>query len=166
MFRKYYKPLCFVAGSKTGDIHHAEDIVQELFADIYKRGKEIKLTTSIDRYLYGALFYKCSDYNKKKIHHDSIDDIPFDQKDTNSLPSDKLEEMELETEIFNTIDGLPRKCREVFMLSRFDNKKNKEIAGLLNLSEKTIETHISHALKKLKLVYNSYLKALILFLLY
>lgn len=166
LFRKYYKPLCFIAGTRIGDIHHAEDLVQELFADIFKRRKGIQLTTSIDRYLYGALFYKCSNFNKKRIHQVSLDDIPVDQKDTNSLPSDKLEEMELETEIFNAIDELPEKCREVFIMSRFENKKSKEIAAMLNLSEKTIETHISLALKKLKSVFNTYLKTLILCFIY
>ena len=162
LFRKFYKPLCYVAGRKTGDIHAAEDIVQDLFADIYFKRETIEISTSIDKYLYGALFYKCSNFNKKRKINLSYEEYAAEYPDYSGIPLRKIEEMELEAQIYDAIATLPEKCREVFELSRFENKKNREIAEILNISIKTVETHMSHALKKLGELLNNYMNILII----
>ncbi len=162
IFRKYYKPLCYVAGIKTGDVHQAEDIVQELFTDVLKAKEKIKIKSGVDKYLYGVLFYKCYYFLKKKVNSPSLDEIPFESYNFSSIPSDKLEEIELESNIYNAISNLPEKCRQVFILSRFENKKNREISEILNISIKTVETHISSALKKLTSILSDYLKVFII----
>ena len=162
LFRKFFKPLCYVAGKKTGNVHEAEDIVQDLFTEIFHKKDKIIITTSIDQYLYGALFYKCRDFNRESKNNHSLDEIYPDPGDPASLPSEKLEEMELEARIYQAITGLPEKCRQVFELSRFENKKNREIAEILNISVKTVETHMSNALKKLGETFLKYLKILII----
>jgi RNA polymerase sigma-70 factor (ECF subfamily) len=162
LFRKYYKPLCYVALKKTGNINDAEDIVQDLFTEISNKRGRIEIYTSIDKYLFGALFYKCQSFNKKQnlSLSTSLDDIIFEPMDISGIPSGKIEEMELEAEIYKAIAHLPDKCREVFELSRFRNKKNKEVADILNISIKTVETHISNALKKLGSILYEYLNVL------
>lgn len=162
LFRKYYKPLCYVAGIKTGDIHQAEDIVQELFTDILQAKEKIKIKLGVDKYLYGALFYKCHHFLKNRVKSPSLDEISFESNDFSTIPSDKLEEIELEANIYNAISNLPEKCRQVFILSRFENKKYREIAEMLDISIKTVETHMSSALKKLASLFSDYLKILII----
>ncbi|MBN2521467.1 MAG: RNA polymerase sigma-70 factor [Bacteroidales bacterium] len=166
LFRKFYKPLCYVAAIKTRDVHSAEDIVQDLFADIFSKKDKLEIVTSIDKYLYGALFFKCSNFNKKRNINHSLGELSFDPKDITSIPSDKMEEMELEAKIYSAIASLPEKCREVFELSRFQNKKNREIAVILNISIKTVETHMGIALKKLGSIIYEYLNLLIILILY
>ncbi len=166
LFRKFYKPLCYVAAIKTGDVCSAEDIVQDLFADIFSKRDTLEIFSSIDKYLYGALFFKCRNYNKKRNIHHSLDELSIDPKDITSIPSDKMEEMELEAKIYTAIANLPEKCREVFELSRFKNKRNREIAVMLNISIKTVETHMSIALKKLGSIIHEYLNTLIIATLY
>ena len=166
LFRKFYKPLCYAAGKKTGDIIAAEDIVQDLFADIYNKRQKIEITTSIDKYLYGALFYKCQHYNKKKDVNLSFEDCTVEPRDYSGISSIKIEEIELEALIYEAINSLPERCREVFELSRFENKKNKEIAEILKISIKTVETHMGHALKKLGEIVYKYLNTLVISVLY
>jgi RNA polymerase sigma factor (sigma-70 family) len=60
------------------------------------------------------------------------------------------EEKELTIQINNAINSLPEKCKQVFMLSRFNDLKYREIAQLLDISPKTVERHMSIALEKLR----------------
>jgi len=69
---------------------------------------------------------------------------------------------ELQSKIKCAIDHLPNKCREVFDMSRIRGMKNEEIASELNISKRTVETHISNALKQLKSELKDYLSFLIL----
>ena len=166
LFRKYYKPLCYVAGIKTGDVHQAEDIVQELFTDILKSREKIRIKSGVDKYLYGMLFYKCYHFLKRRIKSSSLDEISYEINDFSSIPSDKLEEIELEANIYDAISNLPEKCRQIFILSRFENKKNREIAEILKISIKTVETQMNIALKKLTSIFSEYLKVLIVSILH
>ena len=59
-------------------------------------------------------------------------------------------EPDLESDIRKAVDNLPEKCREIFIKSRFENKKNSEIAAELGISEKTVENQMTIALKKLR----------------
>ena len=166
LFLKFYKPLCYVAAIKIKDVHSAEDIVQDIFTDIFSKRDSLEISASIDKYLYGALFFKCLNYNKKRNINHSFDELSIDPKDIASIPSDKMEELELEAKIYTAIANLPEKCREVFELSRFKNKKNREIADMLNISIKTVETHVGIALKKLGSIFYEYLNLLILAIVY
>src|SRR5690554_5126548 len=73
----------------------------------------------------------------------------------------QLETKEMSDQINRHLKNLPPKCREVFYKSRFENLKNDEIADQLNISKRTVETHISHALRYLKGV-----KELLIFLIF
>ena len=79
--------------------------------------------------------------------------------------SDKLQEIETENEIKAAIDSLPERCREIFLLSRFEELKYNEIAKKLNISVKTVEAQMSKALKILREKLSGYLAVLIFCLL-
>jgi RNA polymerase sigma-70 factor (ECF subfamily) len=67
---------------------------------------------------------------------------------------------ELQKKVQDGLDKLTPSCRKVFEISRFENKKNREIAEELNLSVKTVETHISKALRSLRIDLKDYLPLL------
>ena len=69
-------------------------------------------------------------------------------------------EKELEEQVYKAVEELPEKCKEVFKLSRFEHLQNKEIAQQLNISQKTVERHMTIALEKMR----HYLKHLFIFL--
>jgi len=85
--------------------------------------------------------------------------------DDNITDADILVEQELKLKINETLESLPEKCRQVFELSRYEGKKYKEIAIELNISEKTVEAHISKALKILKENLSEFLTVMIFFML-
>jgi RNA polymerase sigma-70 factor (ECF subfamily) len=82
----------------------------------------------------------------------------------NTIDTDHLEAAELESRIWQIINGLPEKCKEIFILNRFEGKKYQEIADQLDISVKTVETQMSKALKTLREHLADYLHILILFL--
>lgn len=67
-----------------------------------------------------------------------------------STPEQLTKANELSVEIQNPINGLPERCRQIFMLSRYEGKKYKEIAALLGISIKTVENQIFKALAVLR----------------
>jgi RNA polymerase sigma-70 factor (ECF subfamily) len=79
--------------------------------------------------------------------------------------SDHIEAAELESKIWQIINALPEKCREIFILNRFENKKYSEIASHLNISVKTVETQMSKALKSLRENLKDYIHLLLFILL-
>ena len=101
--------------------------------------------------------------NKKFMANESSE-IREEVTDIGSF-SDTLEVAELEGRINTALKSLPGKCREVFELNRFEGKKYAEIASQLNISVKTVETHMSKALKILRDELRDYLYVVILFLL-
>jgi len=101
--------------------------------------------------------------NKKFVASESPE-IREEVTDTSAF-SDTLEVAELEGRIKTALQRLPGKCREVFELNRFEGKKYAEIASLLNISVKTVETQMSKALKILRDELRDYLYVVVLFLL-
>lgn len=125
-----------------------EDIIQEIFISFWENAatKEIKNTES---YLFTALKYKISNCLRDRKY------ISINVNVLESLPSNDffpslLEYNDLEGQILQTMDELPEKCRNVFYLSRMKDYSNQEIAVELNISKRTVETHISKALKHFK----------------
>lgn len=86
---------------------------------------------------------------RKKIEQNSVDildDIVISPDTTLS----NIEAKEMEAKIKTLLNNLPDKCKEIFILSRFEQLSYKEIAGLLDVSVKTVENQISNALKMLR----------------
>lgn len=130
--------------------HHreaAEDLVQELFARIWRKRDRLDPKQSIRAYLYQAANHLAIDHLRKKVRENekaeeagnidlatALDELGFERKEA----------------ISKAIAALPRAQRTVFLLSRFEGLKYNEIATTLGLSVKTVETHMGRALKKLR----------------
>ncbi|MFV0248990.1 MAG: sigma-70 family RNA polymerase sigma factor [Tenacibaculum sp.] len=135
----------------TGDRALAEYIVQEVWVDLWNRKKEI-VNHNIENFLLQATRFKS--YNEYRNKHKR-------QKILNSLLSVHMSYCQPEVEktmCFNemwhrlqkAIDNLPEKRKQVFTLSRLKELKNNEISQQLGISKRTVENHISNALKSLK----------------
>lgn len=147
-FRRYYRPLCLYAMHYLRDIDLVEDVVQDCFVELWERMNTEKEIINVKAYLYMMVRNRCLDTLKKD-----------NQIDYNVSPSDlagiiqdeEAEERSLiEARLWTAIDSLPEKCREVFLLSKRDGLKYKEIADKLNISTKTAENQVAKAMKVLK----------------
>jgi RNA polymerase sigma-70 factor (family 1) len=150
LFKNYYALLSHFASSYLNDLDESEEIVQDIFVKIWEKREEITIVTSFKSYLYQAVKNKCLNYirNKKTQHsHLTIIDKPEYE---NPQTIGEINASELNEKLFEALEELPPKCKQIFQMSRLDGMKHKEIADKLDLKVKTIENQIGIALKILK----------------
>lgn len=149
LWDKLYTKACAI----LRDQNKAKDILQEVWIDIWQRRKEIE-NNNIEAYVVTAVKFKIYNTFRNTPKNDVLIDEFLDYINSNIVFSNPTEENILLEETRNhlekSINNLPDKCQSVFKLSRYDNLKNKEIADKLNISQRTVETHISNALKILR----------------
>ena len=151
LFHNYYPQLTVFATKYVLDIEMAKEIVQTVFVRLFEKRKSISIQTSIKSYLYQSVRNEClNQIRHDKAHKEHLEQIKQQSEDTSIEWTDKIIETELEYRIFQSINNLPDKCRQIFNMSRFKGKKNQEIADILKISKRTVETQISKALKILR----------------
>jgi RNA polymerase sigma-70 factor (ECF subfamily) len=148
----------------------AENIVQDVFLQLWENRKIIRMSINLVAFLFTATKNRCMDYLKhKKVVMKATNALLEEQKMTMEMNLEALEvfdqsvfgEEDVETLLNNAINSLPEKCREIFIKSRLEGKKHKEIAHELNISTHTIEAQMNIALKKLREQLKNYLLLLI-----
>ena len=159
IFKQYYKQLCTVAVRITKEASLAEDIVQEVFFELYKKRDKVKIQSLVG-YLKRSVYNRS--LNKIKSNRDFVDseDLNIELSDHSSNSQENLEFMELSEYLNEVIDKLPEKCRLVFVLNRFEELSYKEIAAKLEISLKTVENQMSKALRILREEMSHYKKLL------
>ncbi|MEM8894831.1 MAG: RNA polymerase sigma-70 factor, partial [Bacteroidota bacterium] len=129
------------------DEEACKDIVQEVFLSVWTDDELVKIENA-KAYFHQAVRYKVlMELRRGKVSEKHLQTLQL-------LEVNSTEELfnfqELNETIENTIQTLPEKCREVFVLSRMEHLSNKEIAERMNISIRTVETHISNALRILR----------------
>lgn len=159
LFRKYYKVLRAYAYRLSGDRIIAEDIVQDVYYELWKKKDELEMENAIKYYLFRSIYTKTLNYLNSKTYTELE---PFEQSTEGRIQQiylqtftyDQESELmfkELQQEINTVINSLPEQCKKVFILSRKYELKNREIAEQLGISIKTVEKHISKALSILRI---------------
>ena len=148
LFDGYYASLCFFAAKYLGDMDLSRSLVQQVFFDLWVKREKIDVKLSVKSYLYRSVKNRCIDYLRKNKSNSEISDSV--EKLSQTPFRDLAEEAELNDRINKSINQLPEKCREVFLLCRFEGLKYAEIAQKLNISVKTVEMQMGIALKKLR----------------
>lgn len=148
-FRYYYRPLCLYALHYVHDVDAAEDIVQDCFSALCEKvSVEDVEVMHVKAYLYASCRNRSIDYLKQANLYD-MSLSPFELEEV-----DDEEEAEAcaerEAEIWTSIDALPTRCREVFLLNKRDGMTYQEIARQLHISINTVDNHISKALHLLR----------------
>ncbi len=151
IFRKFYKKLYRFAFNYVRDTTLAEEMTQEVFLYIWEKRKQIEIRTTLKTYLYSAIKNKCLNYIKLELpKQQAMTDISEVSLSTNDQRMDDGGNGELKRYIKQAIDALPKKCRQIFILSRNAGLTYEEIAEKLDLSKKTVENQMGIALKKLR----------------
>jgi RNA polymerase sigma-70 factor (family 1) len=152
LFQKYYPLLCSHAVRLVYSKEVAEDLVSELFCKFWRDEIYLTINTSYRAYLFKAVRFSSYNYIKWELGKS----VKVEQWDTyldfsNTFkPEETLLFEELAKEIEQIIENLPKQCKRVFILSRFENKKYREIAEEMGISLKSVEAHISKALDVLR----------------
>ena len=150
VFRRYYSPLTRFCVRFVGDDDQAAEIVQDLFVKVWTNREKLTLTSSFESYMLRAVRNSAITYiNKERAHTDVNERIYTDDSDAND-PSETLQSNNLEASYQKVLATMPEKRREVFLASRFDGLKYAEIATKMGLSQKTVEAHMSAAIKQLR----------------
>lgn len=151
LFRTYFAALCCFARKYIPDPDDSKEIVHAVFVAIWEKKDEFDFDKPAKSYLFTAVYNRCMNHirDRKKFVVSNEKSL-FEEQDGNALHSDHMEAAELESKIWQVINSLPEKCKEVFVLNRFEGKKYAEIAEHLNISVKTVETQMSKALKTLR----------------
>jgi len=159
LFKQYYAPLVVYACKYVSDIDIAREIVQDFFVRLYEKRQSLSIDTSVKSYLYRSVYNCCINYfNQRNIQEKHLKSIDLERDDEENLERE-INTVELQQQINKVINSLPAKCQRIFKMNRYEGLKNEEIAQLLNLSKRTVETQISKALKILRKRLSDYLPA-------
>lgn len=148
LFDHYYAPMCFFAVKFLNDMDISRSVVQQVFVDLWIKREKLNVEHSVKSYLFQCVRNRSIDYLRQQKSYIQISEsteemliAPF---------RDLIEESEMYSHVNSTINQLPEKCREIFILCRQDGLKYSEIAQKLNISVKTVEMQMGIALKKIR----------------
>lgn len=148
LFKRYYGTLCQFAFRYSQDKQEAEEIVSEVFMVIWQKRSSLSISVSLKSYLYACVRNCC--LKKLKTNRKADLELSDELPETSLNPFEQLQRNEIQRDLTNVIDLLPARCKEVFLLCKIDGLKHKEIAALLEISERTVEQHMAHALEFLR----------------
>lgn len=167
LFRSQYADLCAVANKYLEDLDAAEEVVQSVFVKFWEGKDSLEIKQSVKGYLFTAVKNNCLNQLKHlkikeeyKAHNQreiALEESQFEGDMESSELADKIQE---------SIEKLPDARKQIFMLSRYEGLKYKEIAEKLNISIKTVENQMGSALKFLKTQLSDYLVTLLIFIIY
>lgn len=160
LYRRHVRLLVHTAIRKTGSKSTAEDLVQEIFVHFWLLRHKFDIQKNVQAYLNGMLKNKIIDHYRREQQK-----VPVSLDEAENRPSDDTQEL-LNHNVLNdlykeSLLKLPSKCRSAFELSR-KGYSMKEIAMLMEISEKTVEAHISKALKILRIEMKDYISFAVL----
>jgi len=128
----------------------ADEIVNDTFLVVWDKQDELNLDSSIKSFLYTVVRNKSLNLLKKRKIEIAELDENFEVASNQISPIEVLQAKETEDAIFELIDKLPPKCRQIFILSRKEHLSNREVAQIMEINEKTVENQISIAIKLIR----------------
>lgn len=148
LFVRYYSRLCCYVYRLLGEKEDAEDVVQELFLTLWNNRKKIAIVENVSGYLYKmaknlALNHIRTQTNYKTVLENREEQLPYYEENP-------LETEEFRMALYDCINLLPGRCKEVLLLHRVKGLKQKEIADQLSISVKTIKNQIWASLQRLR----------------
>lgn len=151
IYNRYWQKLYTAAYNRLRDKEAAKEITQDLFTSMWINRAQLKIHSTLERYLLASVKYAVLNFLRAQSVRLAYSEILLL---ANNISSNSTEEYlnckELVESVNNELDKLPPKCRSVFELSRKEYKSNREIARQLDISEKTVENHLTKALRYLR----------------
>lgn len=164
LFKMHYSQLCAYANKFIDDLDECEEIVQDVFFQIWQKHTDFNILTSLKSYLFRAVHNSCLNYIKHKNIKQKHVEHSLNQESKNPHEfTDTMDVNELQNQIRLSIDKLPTERKKIFLMIRFENLKYAEVAEKLSISIKTVENQMGSALKFLRNELKDYLPTIIAF---
>lgn len=153
----YYNQVFHFAFFFLKDEEGCKEIVSDVFFSVWQFRAKLKEINNIEKWMYVITKNKCLRYieNNKKKNHYSLDDLTesaylkFCEKEESVSSDHNLLDEEMERLLAEAISKLPKKCRTIFVMSRHEGLKTKEIAEILSLQEGTVRVQMKIAIEKI-----------------
>jgi len=157
IYNEYWPRLYGYVYNRLKSKEVAEEIIQEVFFSLWKKHKELQLTHSLSAYLFTAVKYQLLNYLKSdRIRRIYISNLaPGEQSDNSN--EEHIAATDLKNTMEKEVSRLPEKCQQVFRMSRHEHLSITDIANTLNISHKTVENHLTKALRQLRMVLGHHL---------
>lgn len=157
LYKRYVVRLLNTAFQKTNSRELAQELVQEVFMELYLHRGELVIHTSLQGYLFTILKNKIFNYYRHELVQKKYRQFIITRGEQLAHDSSKnIEGKELQDKIRELIQELPLQCRTVFLLSREGQLSNKDIAEQLHISVNTVEQHIRKARRILREALGNY----------
>ena len=151
IFRSYYAGLVVFSNQFLQDKDAAEELVQGFFVTVWEKRRMLNENASMRSYFFTSIRNRSLNYLKhKSVEKEVLENLEQIASSHPVFFENVYLRKELRTRIMESIEALPPRAREVFILSRNQGMSNDEIAEKLQISKRTVETHISQALQTLR----------------
>lgn len=163
IFNNFYHQLFHLSIHYLEDEDEAKGVVQEAFVKLWEIRHELNPDSNLRNFLFTLVKNNCLNIlNRRQIllkHHEKIRwmEMHYQYESLSRIGDNYLEFNELKDKIDEAIRKLPEHCRVVFEMSRFEDLKNREIGEKLGVTQKTVEAHLTKALKILRNELKDYL---------
>ncbi len=146
----YSKPLYIYLLQKLKDSDLCNDVIQDIFINVWESRARLDIETSLKAYLYQAARYKIIDIYRSDVKYQKylsgLAELIIDE----SVITDRIDQRKKLQDIEIAVEKLPERMREIFILSRFEHQTTRDIASKTNLSQQTVKNQISKALRILR----------------
>ena len=152
IYKRYWERLYVAARHRISDSYEAEEIVQEIFCNLWRKRNCFELTKGFQYYFSVAVKFEVINRMAKKSRENRVKkEVLVLSSAIDESTSDQLDFNELQSQLALTIKVLPEKCLLVFKLKHEEGYSQKQIAEELNIAEKTVEAHLSKARKTIRI---------------
>jgi len=164
LYRKYFEKMCSFANKFLQDNELATEVVNDVFMNVWNNRNKLDPNNMFQSYLFVSTKNRSlNELQRQKKESKFKEVITATYLEGQEMEvRDSLVIKEMEERIKKIIDELPPKCREIFLMSRYEDKKNREIAEELNISLKTVETQMTRALKVFRRELQEYMTVVLL----
>lgn len=151
LFQQYYPLLCNHAVRYVSSKAIAEDIVSDIFYEFHSRHLYRTITTSFRAFLFTSVRHRAFDYVRSEMKRStSLENATHLSIASTQEPDAITQYEELYHDVENAINNMPLKRRQVYVMHRFEGKKYQDIADELDLSLRTIESHLYQAIRQIR----------------
>jgi len=158
IYNRYWLDLYAAAYKRLKEREPAKEIVQDFFTSFWINRAQVKIHSSLQGYLFTSIRYLVLNYKRAEAVRNTYNELLLLVNDRfDNSTEENFRYKELKERVDMEVNQLPTKCRFVFELSRNQYKTNKEIARILGISEKTVENHLTKALRYLRVNINLFL---------